>query len=441
MESRACSFSDNSTVSFDITMGVEGEEMAKPSQGNYLHTSTPFVRPKPPVSRKGGHTSLDTCEELDEQSCCAPQDMSLEASAINASSTAATTSSALLSETDSLAGDHSEDVVPGTSSTSEMNVAFWDSSLKGLIDSDSKLPESSTVSRAGRDPASWTGNEADSGRSVAGGDLAVDLTEQAMLDKSFTETEPSVGVGGRADDTASDGRETKSSETSQVASETSTDNPSGPTSAATEAAQVKDSASLQVTRSSSSSSIYLDDGTQERSQPPKKAKPPKRLTMAQRATMEAMAAFGGATFGSMQVRRIDLRTQLKEEARKRRQEEEREEGQPLAKRTRLQAAKLEAEETFHDVPIGGGVRRQQNGIGKEEGNQKPFPRRLTRVERARIEALQSFNGSSFNDTMDGSKRKVARTLEAKSKDEDTENGGSSEEGVGSEEKENSVLQA
>ena len=36
----------------------------------------------------------------------------------------------------------------------------------------------------------------------------------------------------------------------------------------------------------------------------------------------------------MQVRRIDLRTQLKEEARKRRQEEEREEGQPLAKRTR-----------------------------------------------------------------------------------------------------------
>ena len=87
------------------------------------------------------------------------------------------------------------------------------------------------------------------------------------------------------------------------------------------------------------------------------------------------------------------------------------------------------------------MRRQQNGIGKEEGNQKPFPRRLTRVERARIEALQSFNGSSFNDTMDGSKRKVARTLEAKSKDEDTENGGSSEEGVGSEEKENSVLQA
>ena len=27
MESRACSFSDNSVVSFDVTMGVEGEEM------------------------------------------------------------------------------------------------------------------------------------------------------------------------------------------------------------------------------------------------------------------------------------------------------------------------------------------------------------------------------------------------------------------------------
>ena len=40
-------------------------------------------------------------------------------------------------------------------------------------------------------------------------------------------------------------------------------------------------------------------------------------------------------------------------------------------------------------------------------------KRLTRVEKARLEALQSFGGSGLDDVMIGSRKKVALTLEKK----------------------------
>lgn len=43
--------------------------------------------------------------------------------------------------------------------------------------------------------------------------------------------------------------------------------------------------------------------------------------------------------------------------------------------------------------------------------------RLTRAERARLEALQSFGGTGFGEVMDGSKKRIARTLEVKSKED------------------------
>ena len=64
--------------------------------------------------------------------------------------------------------------------------------------------------------------------------------------------------------------------------------------------------------------------------------------------------------------------------------------------------------------------------------------RLTRVEQARLEALKSFSGSSLTDTLGTSKRRVARTLEAREKKD--ENGGGSSGEAGSEDKENCVVQ-
>ena len=40
-------------------------------------------------------------------------------------------------------------------------------------------------------------------------------------------------------------------------------------------------------------------------------------------------------------------------------------------------------------------------------------KRLTRVEQARLEALQAFGGSGLQDVMTSSKRKIARNLEEK----------------------------
>ena len=45
---------------------------------------------------------------------------------------------------------------------------------------------------------------------------------------------------------------------------------------------------------------------------------------------------------------------------------------------------------------------------------------LTRVEKARLEAMQSFGGGGLGDVLSGAKRRVARTLEAKAKGEQGE---------------------
>lgn len=44
--------------------------------------------------------------------------------------------------------------------------------------------------------------------------------------------------------------------------------------------------------------------------------------------------------------------------------------------------------------------------------------RLTKVERARLEALQSFGGDGLQDVMTSAKRRIARTLEEKVKEAD-----------------------
>ena len=43
-------------------------------------------------------------------------------------------------------------------------------------------------------------------------------------------------------------------------------------------------------------------------------------------------------------------------------------------------------------------------------------KRLTRVEQARLEALQSFGGGGLQDVMTGAKRRIARTLEKPKQD-------------------------
>ena len=197
--------------------------------------------------------------------------MSLEASAINASTVTATSSARLSKsdESDSLVNDNSENLTGSATSASEMNAAFWGSSLKGLSDSSSNLPESSTASRVSSE------------YSIVEETVAVDLTVQGMLNKSFTETEPSDGVcelRGHSDETTLDRSEIENSGVTTPTVETaSADLNERSTAIAVEAAQVqvKDS----VARSSSFTSIYLDDGTAKSSKPSKATNPPKRLTM------------------------------------------------------------------------------------------------------------------------------------------------------------------
>lgn len=55
---------------------------------------------------------------------------------------------------------------------------------------------------------------------------------------------------------------------------------------------------------------------------------------AERATQEALALFGGSDLGSMAVRKVDLRKQLKREADKMKEDKKREVEEPQAKRPR-----------------------------------------------------------------------------------------------------------
>ena len=55
---------------------------------------------------------------------------------------------------------------------------------------------------------------------------------------------------------------------------------------------------------------------------------------------------------------------------------------------------------------------------KKQPAAHPRTGRLTRAERARLEALRSFGGSGLGEVMDGSKKRIARTLEVKSKKDD-----------------------
>ena len=55
---------------------------------------------------------------------------------------------------------------------------------------------------------------------------------------------------------------------------------------------------------------------------------------------------------------------------------------------------------------------------KELDPPQPSPVRLSRLERARAEALHSFGGGSLGDIMDKAKKRVAKTLEVKGKEKD-----------------------
>ena len=67
---------------------------------------------------------------------------------------------------------------------------------------------------------------------------------------------------------------------------------------------------------------------------------------------------------------------------------------------------------------------------KKQHDAHPRTNRLTRAERARLEALQSFGGSGLGEVMDGSKKRIARTLEVKSKeDNQTESNDANKDGI------------
>ena len=80
-----------------------------------------------------------------------------------------------------------------------------------------------------------------------------------------------------------------------------------------------------------------------------------------------------------------------------------------------------------------------------DSNSRPkVPRHMTRFERAKIESLRSFGGCAFNEVMESSKKKIARSLEVKSEKEmsaDVEEGNEGEDQMEEKEKENVEVEA
>ncbi|XP_064388136.1 uncharacterized protein LOC135336303 isoform X3 [Halichondria panicea] len=156
-----------------------------------------------------------------------------------------------------------------------------------------------------------------------------------------------------------------------------------------------------------SKSIYIDDGTDCAEKPVCKVKTkPKRLTMAQQATKESLALFGGCSLSSIPVRKIDLRTELDAETVKKKRALQQDDETMVGKepppskrpRTRLQAARQETEFTFKDISLSDG-KRNYTTVQKLKANQfrrsnmsKVKTRQPTRVDKARIEAMDSFGG-------------------------------------------------
>lgn len=209
-----------------------------------------------------------------------------------------------------------------------------------------------------------------------------------------------------------------------------------------------------------STSIYLDNGADNHVKPVT-PKPRTRLTMAERAKLEALASFGGATLesvmkkpesfkdklqkqkqalqaqselnsagaeprppqnkafdsglGDLRVKKVDLKAKLKQEAAERGKENE---CLPPSSKSRHQLAheKMQAGLSLgdcvkHEGRDGLPSFRQtaQNSNSTTEGAQTST-KRLTKVERSKMEALQSF-GAGLDDL--AIKPKIPKVLEEK----------------------------
>lgn len=79
----------------------------------------------------------------------------------------------------------------------------------------------------------------------------------------------------------------------------------------------------------------------------------------------------------------------------------------------------------------------------DSSSRPKVPRHMTRFERAKIESLRSFGGCAFNEVMESSKKKIARSLEVKSEKEmsgDVEEGNEGEDQMEESEKEKENLE-
>jgi ribosomal protein S19 len=144
----------------------------------------------------------------------------------------------------------------------------------------------------------------------------------------------------------------------------------------------------------------------------------RRLTKAEQMTLEVLASFNGESFGNVLVKNKSFKEKLIETAAAAGGED----GEPTRKKTRLESAREEIANAFKDIPLGIDVISKRtttphnsNDVPVEVGS-----KRLTRLQKAKIEAIESFGGNDLDEVL-GNKKKKQKKEEEKEDEKEDEN--------------------
>ncbi|CAI8053101.1 hypothetical protein GBAR_LOCUS29043 [Geodia barretti] len=158
----------------------------------------------------------------------------------------------------------------------------------------------------------------------------------------------------------------------------------------------------------------------------------RRMTRAERARLEALASFGGTDLASVAVKKRDLREELQRDVKLMEQGENKQNRVKRRSRTQQNSSDGVKDVLFGERAV---TRKRKlevsSGVVGSGPREPKTTRRMTKAEKARLDALQSFGGCGFNDVLATSKRKIARNFEMKAEKE----GGEEEGEVESAEKE------
>ncbi|XP_019849162.1 PREDICTED: uncharacterized G-patch domain protein DDB_G0278987-like [Amphimedon queenslandica] len=282
------------------------------------------------------------------------------------------------------------------------------------------------------------------------GDAAVKTETQTAETETHTPEIDTAGTNTDASNTetntaktnidASDTAEIDTAETNIDASDTDTHTAAEAdtctaTHAETDAADIENSMDTETSKTDTHSGIksstkaakesnsrYIESKTQQ----PEKQRKRKRLTKAEQAALEALESFGGSDLGSVLLKNETFEERLARDKQALESESGKMEGVPPArKKTRLELAREEAKLAFENIPLGQTDKRTPPPapptIYKDVSERK-----LTRTQRAKLEVLQSFGGTGFDDLFPKKKEEE--------EEEEEEGEGKAKEGIFEEDK-------